>query len=140
MLGLQRAEVDAKVESIIEYSGVGDFIHSPLAVYSTGMSARLGFAIIAHIDPDIFLIDEVLAVGDQDFQDKCAETMGNFKRMGKTMFLVSHAMATVTAMCERAIWLDHGRVMAIGEIRRSRRTLHGEHLLRGTLLASDRVG
>ncbi|MCR9248214.1 MAG: ABC transporter ATP-binding protein [bacterium] len=114
LLGLQREEVDAKLESIIEYAGIGDYVYSPLSTYSTGMGARLGFAVIAHIDPDILLIDEALAVGDSEFQGKCMVTMEGFKARGKTMFLVTHDMAMVQRICDRAIWIDRGRVLAIG--------------------------
>ena len=114
LLGLQREEVDARLESIIEYSGIGDFVYSPLSTYSTGMSARLGFAVIAHIDPDILLIDEALAVGDAAFQDKCMATMQEFKERGKTMFLVTHDMGAVLRTCERTIWIDRGDLRADG--------------------------
>lgn len=114
LLGLQREEVEAKLDSIIEYSGIGDFVHSPLSTYSTGMSARLGFAVIAHIDPDILLIDEALAVGDAAFQDKCMATMQDFKERGKTMFLVTHDMQAVIRTCERSIWIDRSQMAAIG--------------------------
>jgi ABC-type polysaccharide/polyol phosphate transport system ATPase subunit len=114
LLGLQRADVDAKLESIIDYAGLGEFVYSPLSTYSTGMSARLGFAVIAHIDPEILLIDEALSVGDHSFQMKCMDTMEGFKRRGKTMFLVTHDMPMVIRMCERAIWIDKGRIAAIG--------------------------
>ena len=115
LLGLQRDEVDAKLESIIKYTEIGQFVYSPLSTYSTGMGARLGFAVIAHIDPDILLIDEALAVGDRDFQGKCMDTMEGFKQRGKTMFLVSHDMGAVARICERAIWIDKGRIAASGD-------------------------
>ena len=115
LLGLQREEVDEMLDSIIEFSGIGDFIGQPLVTYSTGMSARLGFAVIAHIDPDILLIDEVLAVGDYEFQTKCMDTMRKFRQRGKTMFLVTHDTSAVTDLCSRTIWLDSGRVQAIGD-------------------------
>jgi ABC-type polysaccharide/polyol phosphate transport system ATPase subunit len=114
LLGLQRAEVDAKLASIIEYAGIGDFVYSPLSTYSTGMAARLGFAVIAHIDPDILLVDEALSVGDGAFQNKCMATMDGFKKAGKTMFLVTHDMALVQRVCERTIWIDKGRIAAMG--------------------------
>jgi lipopolysaccharide transport system ATP-binding protein len=114
LLGLQRAEVDARLDSIIAYAGLGEFVYSPLSTYSTGMGARLGFAVIAHIDPEILLIDEALSVGDHDFQMKCMDTMTGFKKRGKTMFLVTHDMPMVLRMCERAIWMDKGRIAAIG--------------------------
>lgn len=117
LLGLQRREVEARLESIIEYAGIGDFVYSPLSTYSTGMSARLGFAVIAHIDPDILLIDEALSVGDREFQAKCIDTMEGFRKRGKTMLLVTHDTPMVVRICDRAIWIDKGRITAEGEVR-----------------------
>lgn len=115
LLGLTKDEVEARIESIIDYSGIKEFIHSPIATYSTGMTARLGFAVIAHIAPDILLIDEILAVGDTEFQATCERTMQQFVENGTTLFLVSHNLQTVKDMCSRAIWIDKGQVQAIGE-------------------------
>ncbi len=114
LLGMQREQVDARLESIIDYAGIGDAVYAPLMTYSTGMGARLGFAVIAHIDPDTLLIDEALAVGDHAFRTKCMATMQEFKERGKTMFLVTHDMSAVTSLCQRSIWLEQGRVVAIG--------------------------
>ncbi|MGE3173913.1 MAG: ABC transporter ATP-binding protein [Planctomycetota bacterium] len=108
LLGLRRKEVDALLPSIVEYSGIGDFIDAPIQTYSTGMKARLGFAVIAHIDPDILLLDEVLAVGDGRFAQKCEATIRGFRERGKTMLFVSHSAEQVMALCERAIWLHQG--------------------------------
>jgi lipopolysaccharide transport system ATP-binding protein len=115
LLGLSRAQVDARYNSIVEYSGLGAFIDAPVKTYSTGMSARLGFAVIAHIDPDILLVDELLAVGDREFQVKCKETMDQFLRRGVTVVLVSHDLAAIMSMCRRALWLEKGRVRAFGD-------------------------
>ena len=115
LLGLSKEEVESKLDAIIEYAGLKDFIHSPIAYYSTGMTARLGFAVIANIEPDILLIDEILAVGDADFQAKCLRTMQEFVEKGTTLFLVSHDLPTVQKMCTRAIWIDDGRMRAIGD-------------------------
>ncbi|HEX5053023.1 MAG TPA: ABC transporter ATP-binding protein [Planctomycetota bacterium] len=115
LLGLSRREVDAKLEKIIEYAGIGTFIDAPIQTYSTGMKARLGFSVIAHIDPDILLLDEVLAVGDGQFAQKCEATIRNFQKAGKTLCFVSHSPTQVMALCERAIWLYGGRVQAMGE-------------------------
>jgi homopolymeric O-antigen transport system ATP-binding protein len=114
LLGLTRREVDQSVESIVEYSGIRDFIDAPIQTYSTGMKARLGFAVIAHIDPDILLLDEVLSVGDGQFASRCEDTIRGFKRAGKTLFFVSHSTDWVQQLCERAIWLHLGRPMMIG--------------------------
>lgn len=115
LLGLNRDEVEASLDSIIEYSGLKEFIHSPIVTYSTGMTARLGFAVIAHVDPEILLIDEILAVGDAEFQAKCQRTLREFIEKGTTLFFVSHDLGTVTSICSRAIWIDGGKMMAIGD-------------------------
>jgi lipopolysaccharide transport system ATP-binding protein len=114
LLGLSRRDVDEKLERIIDYAGIGDFIDAPIQTYSTGMKARLGFAVIAHIDPDILLLDEVLAVGDGQFAHKCEATIREFQRAGKTLCFVSHSPAQVLALCQRAIWLQGGRIHANG--------------------------
>ena len=114
LLGLSRRDVDQKLQRIIEYAGIGDFIDAPIQTYSTGMKARLGFAVIAHIDPDILLLDEVLAVGDGQFRNKCEVTIREFQRAGKTLCFVSHSPVQVLALCQRAIWLHQGRVQANG--------------------------
>ena len=103
------------MDAIIEYSGLADFIHSPIVTYSTGMTARLGFAVVAHIEPEILLIDEILAVGDAEFQARCQATMREFIAKGTTLFFVSHDLAAVTNICSRAIWIDQGRMKAIGD-------------------------
>jgi ABC-type polysaccharide/polyol phosphate transport system ATPase subunit len=115
LLGLSRHDVDVRLESIVEYSGIGDFIDAPIQTYSTGMKARLGFAVIAHIDPEILLLDEVLAVGDGRFASKCEATIKEFQRRGKTLLFVSHSNAQVVSLCQRAIWLHQGRVQAVGK-------------------------
>jgi ABC-type polysaccharide/polyol phosphate transport system ATPase subunit len=114
LLGLTRRQVDGLLARIIEYSGIGNFIDAPIQTYSTGMKARLGFAVIAHIDPDILLLDEVLSVGDGQFAHKCEATIHDFQKAGKTLCFVSHSPSQVLALCHRAIWLQHGRVQAIG--------------------------
>ena len=115
LLGLSKDEVESKLDSIIEYSGLREFIHSPILTYSTGMTARLGFAVIAHVDPDILLIDEILSVGDAQFQAKCQRTLQEFIERGTTLFFVSHDLPTVASICTRAIWIDNGKMMAIGD-------------------------
>lgn len=115
LLGLSRPEVDARFEAIVEYSGLRDFIDAPIKMYSTGMAARLGFAVIAHIEPDILLIDELLSVGDRAFQSKCKDTMERFLARGVTVVLVSHDLAAITSLCKWALWLEKGRVRAFGK-------------------------
>lgn len=114
LLGLSRREVDGLLQRIIDYSGIGDFIDAPIQTYSTGMKARLGFAVVAHIDPDVLLLDEVLSVGDGQFAHKCEATIRQFQKDGKTLLFVSHSPSQVLALCERAIWLYGGRVQAMG--------------------------
>jgi len=114
LLGLSREQVDQRLESIVEYSGIREFIDAPIQTYSTGMKARLGFAVIAHVEPDVLLVDEALSVGDAQFQGKCERTLEDFRRAGKTLFLVSHSLPTVQALCTRALWLHRGTIRADG--------------------------
>ncbi len=115
LLGLSRAEVETRLESIIDYSGIRTFIDSPIQTYSTGMTARLGFSVVAHTDPDILLVDEVFAVGDADFQQRCEETIRGMIARGATLFLVSHDMRVVREICSKVIWIEEGRVREIGD-------------------------
>lgn len=115
VLGFTRAEVAQKAGSIIDYSELGTDIDVPIRFYSSGMLARLGFSIIAHLDPEILLIDEVLAVGDHVFQKKCLETMSLFRQQGKTMIIVSHASADIQKLCDRVFWIEDHKVMAVGQ-------------------------
>jgi ABC-type polysaccharide/polyol phosphate transport system ATPase subunit len=114
LLGLTRKRTEYLFDSIVEFSGIGDFIHEPLRTYSTGMMMRLGFSVAVNVDPDILILDEVFAVGDQNFQTKCREKVLEFKKSGKTMLCVSHSTATLNQLCDRAIWLDHGEMMMDG--------------------------
>jgi ABC-type polysaccharide/polyol phosphate transport system ATPase subunit len=115
LLGLSAKRTREVFDSIVEFSGIGDFIAEPLRTYSTGMTMRLAFSIAVNVDPEILIVDEILAVGDQNFQAKCLEKAMEFKRMGKTFLYVSHAPGSAQALCERAIWLDHGELMMEGE-------------------------
>ena len=114
LLGMRRAEITAKLPSIIEFAGVAPFIDTPVKRYSTGMYLRLGFAIAAHLEADILLLDEVLAVGDANFQAKCINRVTELKRAGKTIVFVSHNLSAVENLCDRALLLDHGRVITSG--------------------------
>jgi len=116
LLGLGRKQTQDRVEHIIEYSGLGEFINEPLRTYSSGMVMRLGFSVAIQADPDILLIDEILAVGDAAFQEKCRTTLEELLRAGKSLVFVSHSASYVREMCKRAIWLDHGSVMMDGEV------------------------
>ncbi len=115
LLGLSREEVEEKLQQIIDFSELGDFIHAPLHTYSSGMQARLGFAVVSQVDAQVILVDETLAVGDAHFQAKCEVAVRNFVEKGCTMLIVSHDLSTVQRMCSRAAWIDQGKLRALGE-------------------------
>jgi ABC-type polysaccharide/polyol phosphate transport system ATPase subunit len=115
LLGRSRREIDEEIEAIVEFSGLGDFVRSPIRNYSSGMLARLGFSIATAWVPDILVLDEVLAVGDAAFTEKCEERLARFHAAGTTVLFVSHSAAAVRKTCTRCIWLDAGRVAADGE-------------------------
>lgn len=114
LLGLSRKQVTSRLKDIIDFSELGDFINQPIRTYSSGMLARLGFSVIAHLDPDILLIDEVLAVGDASFQQKCLKKMDEFKEQGVTIILVTHSISDVRRLCERVIWIDNHKLKMDG--------------------------
>lgn len=118
VLGLSKREVDERYESIVEFSGLRDFIEEPVKNYSSGMYVRLGFAVAIHTDPDILMVDEVLAVGDEAFAHKCVRRIEELLARGKTLVLVTHSLALVEEVCDRALWLDRGRIRADGHPRR----------------------
>lgn len=118
MLGLTRREIDQRFDKIVNFSGVGDFIDQPVKTFSSGMYVRLGFAVAVHVDPDILLIDEVLAVGDEEFSQKCIGKIQEMKARGVTMLFVTHQLDLVRQLCDRALWLDHGAIAGLGEPRR----------------------
>ncbi len=115
ILGFSRKEINEKFERIVEFSELGEFIHSPLKSYSSGMVSRLGFSIATEADPDVLIIDEILAVGDEHFKKKCNERIASFKKKGITILLVSHAMNEITKMCDKVLWLDHGMPRMYGD-------------------------
>ena len=115
LMGLTRAEVLRKMDEIIEFSELGEFIEQPIRTYSSGMLARLGFSVVAHLDPEILLIDEVLAVGDMEFQKKCIDKMMGFKKSGVTIVFVSHSMTDVERICDRVAWIENHTVKTVGE-------------------------
>jgi len=117
ILGMKHGEVAAKLDSIVEFAGVAQFLDTPIKRYSTGMRLRLGFAVAAHLDPDLLIVDEVLAVGDAGFQRKCLNTMEGLRTGGRTVLFVSHNMAAVENLCSRCIWIDAGRVCMDGSPR-----------------------
>ncbi len=114
ILGLSRARTDRYFHDIVEFSGIGEFIDTQVKFYSSGMYVRLAFAVAVHVDPEILLIDEVLAVGDEPFQRKCMERIKAFQRDGRTILFVTHGLDQVRSLCDRVIMLDHGRVVVDG--------------------------
>jgi lipopolysaccharide transport system ATP-binding protein len=110
ILGMTRAEIRSRFDDIVEFSEIGRFLDTPVKRYSSGMYVRLAFAVAAHLDPDILIVDEVLAVGDAEFQKKCLGRMGDIAHGGRTVVFVSHNMDAVRRLCSRAVWLDAGRV------------------------------
>jgi lipopolysaccharide transport system ATP-binding protein len=117
ILGMKKSEVEAKLDSIVAFAGVERFVDTPIKRYSTGMRLRLGFAVAAHLDPDLLIVDEVLAVGDAGFQRKCLNTMEELQSGGRTVLFVSHNMAAVENLCSRCIWIDGGQVQMDGPAR-----------------------
>jgi ABC-type polysaccharide/polyol phosphate transport system ATPase subunit len=115
LLGLSRKQTAAAFERIVEFSGIRDFIDEPLRTYSTGMMMRLAFSVAINRDPEVLLIDEILAVGDAAFQAKCIEKIHEFRNAGKTLLCVSHS-TMIGQLCDRAIWLDHGELMLSGTV------------------------
>jgi lipopolysaccharide transport system ATP-binding protein len=115
VLGMTREEVKRKFDEIVAFAEVEEFIDTPAKRYSSGMYVRLGFAVAAHLEPEILLVDEVLAVGDAAFQKKCLGKMGDVAKQGRTVLFVSHNMGAIQRLCKRAIWIDSGRIMADGD-------------------------
>ena len=118
MLGLTRREVEERFDEIVAFAELEDFIDAPVKTYSSGMYMRLGFAVAIHADPDVLLIDEVLAVGDEAFTRKCLDKIGEFRRRGKTIVLVTHSLGLVEKMCDQTLWLRHGQLLDQGDPRR----------------------
>jgi lipopolysaccharide transport system ATP-binding protein len=114
ILGMSRGEIERKFDEIVDFSGVEAFIDTPVKRYSSGMHTRLAFAIAAHLDPEILIVDEVLAVGDAEFQKKCLHKMRDATSDGRTVIFVSHSMQTVTSLCTQCIFLDNGEMRALG--------------------------
>ena len=118
MLGLTKREVAARFEEIVAFAELEDFIDAPVKTYSSGMYMRLGFAVAIHVDPDVLLVDEVLAVGDEAFTHKCLDKFAEFRRRGRTVLLVTHSLDLVTRFCDEALWLDGGVARMQGDPKR----------------------
>ena len=117
ILGLSQKELRRRFDTIVDYAGIGQFIDEPVKNYSSGMYVRLGFSVAINVDPEVLLVDEVLAVGDEGFQRKCNEKFADMKADGRTIILVSHAMSSVQNMCDRVAWFEHGQLRELGETR-----------------------
>lgn len=115
LLGLRKEELKKRINKIIEFSELGEFIDEPIRVYSSGMLAKLGFSVITQVDPDILIIDEVLAVGDLGFQQKCIEIINQFKQQGVTILFVSHNITEIAKICDRVIWIENHHLREIGD-------------------------
>ena len=115
ILGMNKAEIDRKFDEIVDFSGIEGFIDQPVKNYSSGMYVRLGFSVAINVDPNILLVDEVLAVGDATFQEKCMAKFADFRRAGKTVVIVSHAMGSLRTMCDQAACLSHGHLVEVGD-------------------------
>jgi ABC-type polysaccharide/polyol phosphate transport system ATPase subunit len=118
MLGLSKRQVTERFDEIVEFAELQEFIDAPVKTYSSGMYMRLGFAVAIHVDPDVLLVDEVLAVGDEAFTHKCLDKFAEFRRRGKTVLLVTHSLAVVERFCDEALWIDAGRARTHGDPRR----------------------
>src|SRR5208337_353945 len=114
-LGMERREIDAKLDDIVKFSEIEKFLDTPVKRYSSGMYVRLAFAVAAHLEPEILLVDEVLAVGDATFQKKCLGKMGDVAKEGRTVLFVSHNMGAISTLCKRVILIESGRIVSDGE-------------------------
>lgn len=151
ILGMSKAEVLRRFDEIVEFSELADFLDTPVKMYSSGMQLRLGFAIASHLEPDVFVVDEALAVGDAGFQAKCVERMTKLVAEGRTLLFVSHNLSAVEAVCERGVFLLGGRIAEVGEVKQvlraytewvdedQRRRKRGERAAIGRGLAVERV-
>jgi len=116
ILGIRKRDLARKLDAIIEFSGMGEFIEQPLKSYSNGMQLRLAFSVAAHLDPDLLLLDEVLAVADEDFLAASIRKLGDLRREGRTILMASHDVHLLAQVCSRALWLEHGRVVGDGAV------------------------
>lgn len=126
LLGMSQQDIRKKLDTIVAFSELDNFIDMPVKHYSSGMYMRLGFSVAAHVDPDVLLVDEVLAVGDQAFQEKCRRRVESLGKQGVTILFVSHDLDMVSSICRRAIWMDHGRVRLDGDVRQATEAYAGQ--------------
>ncbi|MDO8307635.1 MAG: ABC transporter ATP-binding protein [Actinomycetota bacterium] len=142
ILGLPRREITAVTEEIIEFSGLGDFINDPVKHYSSGMYVRLGFSVAVHMKPDVLLVDEVLAVGDEEFQRKCFDHLYALRRSGRTIVVVSHGLGQLEGLCDEIAWLEHGMLQergpAVNTIAAYLRRVNAEEASRNPMVAATR--
>lgn len=117
ILGMSRRQIEASIDEIIDFAGLGEFIDSPVKIYSSGMYVRLGFAVAVTLDPEILIVDEIIAVGDEEFQRKCFDYLFELRRKGTTIVLVTHSLGLAADLCDGAIWLDHGKPRMVGDVR-----------------------
>src|SRR5262249_1983543 len=129
ILGMRRREIEEKYAAIVEFSELGEFMDMPAKRYSSGMYVRLGFSVAVHTDPDVFLVDEVLSLGDVGFQAKSLDRRMSCRQKGVTILFVSHNLPAVAQMCERALWIENGRAVMLGDV---------DRVLEGYLEAHDR--
>jgi ABC-type polysaccharide/polyol phosphate transport system ATPase subunit len=115
VLGFRESDIAGRFDRIVDFAGIRDFIDLPLRTYSTGMVARLGFAIATDVQPDVLIVDEVLSVGDEDFQRKSGARLEELRRQGDVILLASHGLDSVRRLCHRVAWLEHGRLRAVGD-------------------------
>src|SRR5256885_11706054 len=118
MLGLTKQDIESRFDEIVDFAELREFIDAPVKTYSSGMYMRLGFAVAIHVDPDVLLVDEVLAVGDEGFTHKCLDKFAEFRRRNKTILLVTHSLGLVERFCDEAVWIDEGHVMGHGDPKR----------------------
>src|SRR5215475_9344946 len=118
MLGLTKREIEQRFDEIVDFAELREFIDAPVKTYSSGMYMRLGFAVAIHVNPDVLLVDEVLAVGDEGFTHKCLDKFAEFRRRGRTVLLVTHSLQLAETLCDDAVWLDAGRVQTHGDPKR----------------------
>ena len=116
IFGLSKKQIDKRIDKIIDFSELGSYIDNPVRTYSSGMYMRLAFSVAINVDAEILLVDEILAVGDQHFQEKCLKKMKELKKEGKTMVFVTHSMDSAKALCDRAVWLCDGKIKMDGQV------------------------